>query len=165
MAVPSPPGADSPLACAVKNDLRSGIYSYRSKRTGFEFVVEATLENKCICFQDYDYVFRKGAEKNVSSVFVKWILVNRSKQQEVAIRRPDTARLFKWKEVNRNLKECIFTYVSAFFSKFFVVVLKKQSNGRKHPVFVKNWLARPPTVYCAYFYLSGRLGMLSFREF
>ena len=36
MAVPSPPGADSPLACAVKNDLRSGIYSYRSKRTGFE---------------------------------------------------------------------------------------------------------------------------------
>ena len=164
MAVPSPPGADSPLACAVKNDLRSGIYSYRSKRTGVELpflCCGGHIRKQMYVFSRLRLRISKGRRKNVSSVSVKWILVNRSKQQEVAIRRPDTAWLFRWKEVNRNLKECIFVYVSAFF----VVVLKKQSNGRKHPVFVKNWLARLPTVYCAYFYLSGRLGMLRFREF
>ena len=49
--------------CAVKNDLGSGIHTYRNARdlNCRFYVVEATLlENKCMCFQDYDYAMRKG---------------------------------------------------------------------------------------------------------
>ena len=50
------------LACAVKNNLRRGIYTDRNAKDFY--VVEATLENKCMpCFQNYDYTVRKGAEK------------------------------------------------------------------------------------------------------
>ena len=47
--------------------------------------------------------------------------LNRSKQQGERICCPDTVWLFKWKEVNRILKEYIFIYGSVYFS-FFVVV-------------------------------------------
>ena len=34
------------------------------------YVLEATLENKCMCFHDYDYIVRKGKEKmNQTSPF------------------------------------------------------------------------------------------------
>ena len=63
----------------------------------------------------------KGCQKEVSSVAVLTDLkneLNRSKQQEERIRRLDTVWLFKWKEVNRILKEYIFIYGSATFSFF-----------------------------------------------
>ena len=47
--------------------------------------------------------------------------LNRSKQQGERICCLDTVWLFKWKEVNRILKEYIFIYGSVYVS-FFVVV-------------------------------------------
>ena len=54
------PAVRSKIICAVvlfyidKNALDLNYYSY---------VVEATLENRCMHFQDYHYIVRKGAEK------------------------------------------------------------------------------------------------------
>ena len=69
------------------------------------------------------YYSLKGRQKDVSSVAILWHLqprkwINRWKQQEERIRRPDTVWLFKWKEVNRILKEYIFIYSSVSFSFF-----------------------------------------------
>ena len=51
---------ESPLV--QSNNLRSGIYTDRNALDFY--VAEVTLENKCMpCFQDYDYMVRKGAEK------------------------------------------------------------------------------------------------------
>ena len=64
----------------------------------------------------------KGRQKDVSSVAILWHQprkwINRSKQQEEIIRHLDTVWLFKWKEVNRILKEYIFIYSSVSFSFF-----------------------------------------------
>ena len=50
--------------CAVKTNLRGGIRTDRNALDFFLFyVVEAKLENKCMCFQDYDNIVRKGTEK------------------------------------------------------------------------------------------------------
>ena len=60
-------------------------------------------------------------QKDVSSVVDLTDLeneLNRSKQQEERIRCPDTVWLFKWKEVNRILKEYILIYGSVYFSFF-----------------------------------------------
>ena len=50
--------------CGQKN-LRSGIYIYKNALdlNYYSYVVEATLENRCMHFQDYHYIVRKGAEK------------------------------------------------------------------------------------------------------
>ena len=52
-------------ACAVKNNLRSGIYIDKNALdlNYYSYVVEATLENRCMHFQDYHYIVRKSAEK------------------------------------------------------------------------------------------------------
>ena len=111
-------------ACAVKNNLCSGVHIDQNALdlNYHSYVVEAILENRCMCFQDYDYIVWKGAEKDVSSVSILWHQpqkwINRLKQQEERIRRPDTVRLFKWKEVTRILKEYIFIYSSVSFSFF-----------------------------------------------
>ena len=58
--------ADSVTACAVKNNIRSGIHTDRNALdlNCHFYVVKATLENKCLpCFQAYDYIVRKGTEK------------------------------------------------------------------------------------------------------
>ena len=58
--------ADSVTACAVKNNILCGIHTDRKvlDLNCHFYVVKATLENKCMpCFQDYDYIVRKGAEK------------------------------------------------------------------------------------------------------
>ena len=61
--------ADSVTACAVKNNLHSSIHTDRNALDlNFHFyVVEATLENKCMYFQDYS---SKGRRKDVSSIAV-----------------------------------------------------------------------------------------------
>ena len=53
-------------ACVVKNNLHSGIHTDRNA-LDLNYVVEATSENKCICFQDYDYIVRKSAQKMYQS--------------------------------------------------------------------------------------------------
>ena len=51
-------------ACAVKNNLHSAIHiDQNALDLNYHYVVEATLENKRMRFQDYHYVVRKGAEK------------------------------------------------------------------------------------------------------
>ena len=51
--------------CAVKNNLRSGIHIDQNALdlNYHSYVAEATLENRCVRFQDYHYIVQKGAEK------------------------------------------------------------------------------------------------------
>ena len=51
--------------CAVKNNLRSGIHIDQNALdlNYHSYVVEATSENRCMRFQDYHYIVRKGAKK------------------------------------------------------------------------------------------------------
>ena len=66
MAVPSPPAQIHRLL--VQSKMTYAVVFIHTDRNALDlnchfYVVEATLENKCMCFQDYDYVFRKGVEK------------------------------------------------------------------------------------------------------
>ena len=80
------------------------------------------IENRCIVFSRLPLYSLKGRRKDVSSVAILWQQprkwINRLKQQVKRICRPDTVWLFKWKEVNRILKEYIFIYNSVSFSFF-----------------------------------------------
>ena len=60
--------ADSVTACAVKNKLRSGIHTDRNvlDLNCHVYVVEATLENKCMCFQDYDYIVQRAPNRCIN---------------------------------------------------------------------------------------------------
>ena len=119
------------------------------------------------------YYSLKGRQKDVSSVAILWHLqprkwINRWKQQEERIRRPDTVWLFKWKEVNRILKEYIFIYSSVSFSFFCRRV--NPPNGRKSvSIFVKNMACTTANrllfLQYMYLYFSWGLGMPSFRAF
>ena len=100
----------------------------------------------------------KGCQKEVSSVAVLTDLkneLNRSKQQEERIRRLDTVWLFKWKEVNRILKEYFYLWLCNF--QLFSLSIK--INRMAVRIFVKNWLAWLPTVnYCSFFFfLEGKV--------
>ena len=50
-------------ASTVKNNLCTSIHTDRNTLdlNCHFYVVEATLQSKCMCFQDYDYTVRKGA--------------------------------------------------------------------------------------------------------
>ena len=152
-------------SCAVKNNLRSGIDTFRNALdlNCHFYVVEATLENKCMCFQDYDYIVQRAPSRCITRRLLADLEneLNRSKQQEERIRRPDTVWLLKWREVNRILKEHIFIYGSVSFSFF-----RRRLKSTEWP-----WASllkiglyhRQPLLFL--FYFSGGLGMLSFREF
>ena len=60
--------ADSVTACAVKNNLRSGIHTDRNALdlNCHFYVVEVTLENKCMCFQDHDYIVQRAPNRCVN---------------------------------------------------------------------------------------------------
>ena len=89
--------ADSVTACAVKNELRSGIHTGQNvlDLNCHVYVVEATLKNKCTCFQDYDYIVQRAPNTILRCINRRLLTdleneLNRSKQQEERIRRPDT---------------------------------------------------------------------------
>ena len=110
---------------AVKNNLLSGIHMDRNALdlNYHSYVVEATFNRKQMyVFSRLPLYSLKGRRKDVSSVAILWQQprkwINRSKQQVKRICRPDTVWLFKWKEVNRILKEYIFIYSSVSFSFF-----------------------------------------------
>ena len=114
--------ADSVTACAVKNKLSSGVHTDQNvlDLNCHVYVVEATLKNKCMCFQDYDYIVQRAPNRCINRRLLTDLEneLNRSKQQEERIRRPDTVWLLTWREVNRILKDYIFIYGSVPFSFF-----------------------------------------------
>ena len=130
-------------------------YSYQSKRTGFE------LPFPCCESHIRKQMYVKGAGKmyqaSPSSPTSKMNQIASSKQYQERIHRPDTAWLFKWKEVKRILKEYIFIIqlcVFPFFSWSFKI------NRMTISIFVENnnnyWLAQLSTVYCSFFiFLEG----------
>ena len=102
-------------------------YSYRPKCIGFELPLYflccgGHIRKQMNAFSRLPLYSLKGRRKDVSSVAILWHQprkwINRSKQQVKRICRPDTVWLFKWKEVNRILKEYIFIYSSVSFSFF-----------------------------------------------
>ena len=154
--------ADSVAACAVKNNILSGVHTDRKALdlNCHFYVVKATLENKCMpCFQDYDYIFRKGAEKmyqvSPSSPTSKMI----KKEVEATGREntpPGHSLIAQMKSGEKNLERVYFYLRLSVFQSF---------NRMAISIFVKNWLARPPIVYCSFFYFAGGQGILSFRRF
>ena len=73
--------------------------------------MEATFEKANVCIFKTMVMQFEGDRKDVSSVAVLTELENikiKQIQREERIRRPDSVWLFKWKEVNRILKEYIF---------------------------------------------------------
>ena len=104
-------------ACAVKNNLRSGIQTDRKAQNlnCYFYLVDATLENKCMWRALQRCIKRNRPPENELTLNSKVEATGRENTQ------PDTAEFFKWKEANRILKEYIIIYGSVFFV-FFIIV-------------------------------------------
>ena len=129
----------------VKNNLHSNIHTdWNWLDLNWHFyVVKATLEANVCIFKTKIISFERVPKRSNIAVLtdLKNKLKNRSssKQQEGRIHLPETVWLFKWKEVNRILKEYFNLYfyqwlcaLQFFFSSSFQINRIQQPNGRKH---------------------------------